>query len=757
MAIDFEKEALAYHSQWPRGKVFTGISKPLETQTQLSLAYTPGVAGPCRAIAKNEQDSFLYTGRGNLVAVITNGTAVLGLGDIGPYAAKPVMEGKVVLFKKFANIDAIDLELNASNADDFIQAVATLEPSVGGINLEDIKAPECFYIEETLRARMKIPVFHDDQHGTSIIAGAAFINALEISHRKLETVKVVFSGGGAAAIACASLFIEMGVKKENLIMCDSKGVLHSERTDLNPYKQRFALKTNLRTMAEALKGADAFVGVSTANILTPEMLISMAANPIVFALSNPDPEIHPELALKTRSDVILATGRSDYPNQVNNVLGFPFIFRGALDVRATTINEAMKLAAVKAIAELAKEDVPDEVMRVYNPKEGMAFGRDYLIPKPVDPRVLLKVAPAVARAAVESGVARQKIDLDKYEEHLEHILGPARVLQRKVKKDIFAVMLKRGKSPLIAITRASDSRVVRAANHIVDEGGVRLALIGQEKEILETAEQLKIRNFREKVEIFDPFNSEQTTQYAKLLVEQRKRHGVTNEIAHKLISDPNYFASVLLKSGRVDGLVNGLSEPYHHAIRPIMEVVGVKAAAVLSGLYLVMAQDKLLFFADCSINVTPSSEQLACIALQAAEQAKLFTKDTLRVAMLSFASFGANPHPDARRIKNAVAIAKQRAPHLILDGEMQVDVALDTYLQEKEFPFCELKGLANVLVFPDLNSANIACKLVAKISDAISVGPLLSGMKKPAQVMQRGATINEIISMIYLTAQQVEA
>lgn len=752
--MDFEEKALTYHMEIPKGKIAIKCTKPLDTQEDLATAYSPGVAGPCRKIAADEDETFRYTTRGNLVGVISNGSAVLGLGNIGPFAAKPVMEGKAMLFKKFADIDVFDIEVKADDPDDFIDTVKRLEPTFGGINLEDIKAPECFYIEEKLRNEMNIPVFHDDQHGTAIIAAAGFINALELTKRKLADIKVVFSGAGAAAISCASLFKTLGVRSEQILMCDSKGVIHSERGDLNPYKKRFANKTSLRTLADALKGADAFVGVSTADILTPEMLLTMAKDPIVFALANPNPEINPDLAHKTRSDVIMATGRSDFPNQVNNVLGFPYIFRGALDVRATTINEEMKLAAVNAIAQLAKEDVPEEVMSVYKRSDSYFFGKDYLIPKPVDHRVLLKVAPAVAKAAMETGVARKSIDLKNYCEEIERILGPTRRVIRNLRKEIVAQSASNKFIPKIVLTAGSDDRVIRAAKQCTETGEVKISLLGKEEKIKDVAMKLGFQDLKG-IEIIDPHQSQMANEYAHELYNLRKRKGISRTIAQQVITDENYFAAIMLHRGDADGVLSGIKSPYRKAIRPLLEIIKTEEGKTLAGVYLLVKDQTLTFFADCTVNIEPNSKQLADIALSAAEVAKHYTTDPIRVAMLGFASFGASNHEKQVKVSNAVKIIKERAPHLEVDGEMQADVALDPQLCATDFPFCDLKGRANVLIFPDLSSANISYKLLTSFGEATPTGPILVGMQKPAHVMQRTASVQELVDMIYLTAHQI--
>jgi malate dehydrogenase (oxaloacetate-decarboxylating)(NADP+) len=755
VSTDYEKLALEYHAREPRGKIFTGLSKPVSSQKDLAIAYSPGVAGPCREIAKNAALSFEYTGRANLVGVISNGTAVLGLGDIGPEASKPVMEGKAVLFKKFADIDVFDIEVNAKDPDAFITAVQALEPTFGGINLEDIKAPECFYIEEELRKRMKIPVFHDDQHGTSIIAGAAFLNALEITGRKISDVKVVFSGGGAAAVACANLFLSLGVRRENLIMCDSKGVIYAGRRDgMNKYKEKFALETNLRTLDEALKGADAFVGVSAAGVLKPSMIMPMAPNPIIFALANPDPEILPDDALKARPDCIMATGRSDFPNQVNNVLGFPFIFRGALDVQATTINEEMKMAAVRAIAQLAKEDVPEQVLRAYNTAEGYRFGKDYLIPKPMDPRVLLYVAPAVAEAAMKSGVARKEVNIDQYTQHIERILGPTKRLIRKMRNNIASWSRKSGKKPRIVLIHGHDDRVIKAAAQMDYEGDVTPVLLGNPDEIVAKAETLGIHDFAKKATIIDPHSDDRLNTFSDEIYSMRQRKGVTRSAAQQMLRNNNYFGCMLLRSGAVEGLIGGVVEPYVNGLVPIMEVIRTKPGRIMNGLYMFSWNKRMYFLSDCTVCVEPSAEELADIAFNTANFAKQYTDATIRVAMLSFSSFGSNRHEKSQRVADAVKILHERNVDFIFDGEIQADVALNEKLQERDFPFCQLKGQANVLIFPDLTSANIAYKLFSAISGSTGIGPVLLGPQLPASVMERGTNTEDLCNMIYMIANR---
>lgn len=749
--MDFEKLALDYHETPSPGKLSVEAKKVLKSQYDLSLAYTPGVAGPCRKISENIDDSFRYTIRSNLVGVITNGSAVLGLGNIGPYAAKPVMEGKAVLFKKFANIDVFDLELDASDPEKFVEIVAALEPSFGGINLEDIRAPECFYIEETLRERMNIPVFHDDQHGTAIIVAAALINALEITKRSIKKTKVVFSGAGAAAIGCANLLLTMGVK--SLVLCDREGVLRTDQPNLNKYKRRFAIEGPMRTLAEALEDADVFIGVSAPNVLKPEMLKRMAKNPIVFALSNPDPEIDPKLAKEARDDVIIATGRSDYPNQVNNVLGFPYIFRGALDVRAKGVNDAMKLAAVHAIASLAKESVPEEVMAVYKQSDRYIFGKDYLIPKPVDQRVLLRVAPAVAKAAMDTGMARVQIDLEEYQEQISRLLGPTRRLVRRLRKEIARTTKKRKNKPRVVVPDGANSRFLKAAKQVSDDGEVQVCLVGDSSCIEKSAKELGIKSLGD-IEIFDPGEDSKLEEYADLLYSLRKRQGVSRSMSHTLLLNRDYYAAILLKAGMVDAMVNGVSNSYITALRPILEVVGTHPDETLAGVYIAVKEQKMYFLADCTINISPCAEELASIALATAKTAAEYTDEPIRVAMLSYASFGTSRHEEAKAVARAVEIVQARKPNFEIDGEMQADVALNEALRMKEFPFTELRGNANVLIFPNLSSSNICYKLLQNLGDVEVTGPILVGVKKPANALQREASVREIVNMINVSAHQ---
>lgn len=750
-----KKAALDYHARNPAGKIMTALKKPLDTQEDLSLAYSPGVAEPCLAIAADQSCEYEYTGKGNLIGVISNGSAVLGLGDIGPAAAKPVMEGKAMLFKKFADIDVFDIEVDAKDPDEFIRVVRALEPTFGGINLEDIKAPECFYIEEKLRAEMNIPVFHDDQHGTAIISGAAFLNALEITDRDIGRTKVVFSGAGAAAIACAQLFLDLGVAKENLIMVDSRGVIYQGRKEgMNDYKMRFAAKTDLRSLADAMQGADAFVGVSAKGLLSSAMVASMAPNPIIFALANPDPEILPDEALAVRQDVIMATGRSDYPNQVNNVLGFPFIFRGALDVRATTINEEMKIAAVRAIAALAKEDVPEEVLEIYQKKNTLSFGRDYLIPKPVDPRVLMHVAPAVAQAAMASGVARKQIDMESYVEHIEKILGPTKQVLRQIKKGLVKVARKTHRRPRIVFPHGHGGRMIKAATQIAAEGVIDVVLLGDPQAIAGDAKAIGFADILNRVTVVDPVKHADFEAFVRDFFELRGRKGVSLSMAREMLRKNNYFAAMMIRRGEVDGMVTGLVESYAEAVRPAFEVLGIEPGIIPAGIKLVVCKNRMYFFADCTINIQPTPEEIAEIAINTVRVARHFTADELRVALLSFSSFGSSRHKKATAMAEVASILAKRDVDFVFDGEIQGDVATDPKLQESEFPFCKFAGSANILIFPDLQSANLSYKLLDSLGGATCIGPILIGPNGAVNVLERGAGIEEIVTGAYITAAQ---
>jgi len=733
-------EALAYHYGTRPGKIEISPSKPCRTQRDLSLAYTPGVAQPCLEIKQEPSDVFKYTAKGNLVAVVTNGTAVLGLGNIGALAGKPVMEGKAVLFKRFADVDVFDLEVNSTNPDDVIKVCQLLESTFGGINLEDIKAPECFYIEETLKKTMKIPVFHDDQHGTAIISGAALLNALEIVGKRIEQVRVVFNGSGAAGIACAEHYVRLGVKRENIILADTKGVVYEGRTEgMNPYKARFARKTELRTLAEAVKGADVFAGLSVKGAFTGEMLKTMADRPIVFAMANPDPEITYEEALAARKDVIIATGRSDFPNQVNNVLGFPFIFRGALDVHATAINEEMKMAATHALAALAKEDVPDSVCHAYG-VDRIRFGPEYIIPKPFDPRVLVWEAAAVAKAAMESGVAKEPVDLEEYRERLERLLGRAHELMRVI------VHKAKQKPRRVVFPEGENEKILRAAHILVEEKIAQPMLIGSTKVIRERAEDLGVN--LEHIQVVDPNMWSKRDEYIQALYELRQRRGVTLSEAQTLINNRNIFGSVMVHLGDADALVGGVTQHFPDTIRPALQVIKPKPGLhKVSGLYaLVTKRGDMYFLADCTVNIEPSAEDLAEIALCAAEAARRFNV-TPRVAMLSFSNFGSTPHPLTEKVQRAVKLVQEADPTLMVDGEMMADTAVEPGILEETYPFSKLRGGANVLVFPDLTSANTCYKLLSWIGGAEKIGPILMGMSKPVHVLQRGCEVEEIVNI----------
>ncbi len=724
------EEALEYHRRGRKGKVEVVPSKPCRTQEDLSLAYSPGVAEPCLEIARDPEAIYDYTAKGNLVAVISNGTAVLGLGDIGPFAAKPVMEGKGVLFKRFADIDVFDIEVDAEDPAAFIDTVARIAPTFGGINLEDVKAPECFVIEEELKKRLKIPVFHDDQHGTAIISAAALANALEIAGKEISEVKVVFLGAGASAIACARLYLSYGVKRENLRMVDKSGVIHVGRTeDTNPYKAEFAVETHERTLTDALDGADVLVGLSAKGLVKGEMLKRMARDPIVFALANPDPEITPEEAKAARPDVIMATGRSDYPNQVNNVLGFPFIFRGALDVRATEINEAMKKAASQALAALAKMDVPDSVSKAYGGQE-FRFGREYLIPKPFDFRVLLWVAPAVADAAMASGVARKPItDMAAYLRRLEAMLSRARevmgVVIRKARQDPKRIVFPEGEHP----------KILRAAKILVEEGICQPILLAREEEVAPLALELQLP--MDKIEFVHSRSSPLLPGYAKLLEERRQRRGVTVADALEQAGARNVFGPLMVEAGDADGLISGLTQHYPETIRPALQIVGTAPGVRrVSGLYTLVFKDRTFFFADTTVNIEPTAEELAEIALLTAHAVHRFDIDP-RIAMISFSNFGSNTHANARKVKRAVELVKAARPDLPIDGEMQADYAVVPEMLEVEYPWATVRR-PNVLIFPDLQSANAAYKLVSRLAGAEAIGPILMGMRKPVHVLQNG-------------------
>ena len=734
------EDALDYHAGPPAGKLSIVPTKPCRTQRDLSLAYSPGVAIPCKEIERDPSLAYKYTAKGNLVAVVSNGTAVLGLGNIGAQASKPVMEGKAVLFKRFADIDVFDIELATEDPQEVIRACQLLEPTFGGINLEDIKAPECFVIEEELKRTLKIPVFHDDQHGTAIISGAALLNALELVGKKPEEIRMVINGAGASAIACAEHYIRLGVRRENIIMCDSKGVLYKGRKEgMNPYKERFAQDTPLRTLAEAMRGADVFIGLSVANCVTGEMLRTMADRPIVFAMANPDPEIPYEEAKRARPDVIMATGRSDYPNQVNNVLGFPFIFRGALDVRATAINDEMKMAATRALAALAKQDVPDSVRRAYGVEE-MAFGPDYIIPKPFDPRVLIWESAAVAEAAMRTGVAQQPVNIEEYKEQLARRLGKAYEVMRMM-------VHKAQRAPKrVVFPEGEESKMLRASQILLDEKIAFPILLGSEKRIRARIEELKLN--LEGAQIIEPARFPRLAEYIEELYRLRQRKGVTRKEAAELILNRNYFGSMMVRMGDADALIAGLTQHYPDTIRPALQVISVREGLTkVSGLYLLISPKREIYFlADCTVNIEPTAEDLAEIAICTAEMARRFDVEP-RVAMLSFSNFGSTRHPLAEKVRRAVELVKQREPGLMIDGEMQADTAVVPEIIEEDYPFSCLKGGANVLIFPDLEAGNIAYKLLNRIGGCEVIGPILMGMSRPVHVLQRGAEVNEIVNM----------
>jgi malate dehydrogenase (oxaloacetate-decarboxylating)(NADP+) len=740
MSKILREDALEYHQTGRPGKIEVVPTKPTATQRDLSLAYSPGVAQPCLDIAANPSDVYKYTAKGNLVAVISNGTAVLGLGDIGAAAGKPVMEGKGVLFKKFADIDVFDLEVDTHDTEAFINCVKLLEPTFGGINLEDIAAPACFEIEERLQAAMNIPVFHDDQHGTAIISAAAFLNALEITGRKIEETRVVFSGAGASAIACLRLYIRLGLRKENVTLVDSKGVIFKGRTQsMTSYKEEFAAETEARTLAEAMRGADAFIGLSAGGLVTQDMVRSMGPNPIVFAMANPDPEITYPDAKEAREDVIMATGRSDFPNQVNNVLGFPFIFRGALDCRATKINDEMKLAAVRALAALAKSEVPDAVLRAYSVDQ-LKFGREYLIPKPFDYRVLLTVPIAVAQAAAATGVAQQPIaDYDAYRHELENRISRSHRLMH-------TVLDRAKKAPKrIVFPEGDHDKIIRAAKILVEEGIAEPILLARKADIAERLKALELDESR--VTIVDPESSPDFEHFVNRLHQMRRRSGMTLADARRTLANRNYFAMMMVEMGAADGVIAGLTSYYPDTIRPALQVLktraGVKRA---SGAYILMFKGRELVIADTTVNIEPTAEELAEIALLTAETARRFGIEP-RVGMLSFSNFGSTPHPLAEKVKKAVEIVKARDPQLKIEGEMQADLAVCAEVAQNDYPWSAIQGDANVLVCPDLQSANIAYKLLWRVGGAEVIGPILQGVAKPVHVLQRGVDVSEIVNM----------
>jgi malate dehydrogenase (oxaloacetate-decarboxylating)(NADP+) len=734
------QDALDYHSTGRPGKIAVVPTKPLTNQRDLSLAYSPGVAEPCLEIEKDPDLAYTYTAKGNLVAVVTNGTAVLGLGNIGAVAGKPVMEGKGNLFKQFADLDVFDLEVGSENPDDVIKFCQLLEPTVGGINLEDIRAPDCFYIEETLRKTLKIPVFHDDQHGTAIISGAALLNALECVGKDIHAIKVVFSGAGAAAISTAEHYVRLGVARSNIILCDRAGVIYNGRGDeIDPYKARFLADTEARSLADALVGADVFVGLSVAGAVTGDMVRQMAPSPIIFALANPVPEILPEEVRAVRNDAIIATGRSDYANQVNNVLGFPFIFRGALDVRATEINEEMKMAATRALALLAKENVPDSVTRLYGLRE-VRFGPEYLIPFPFDPRVLLWVAPAVAWAAIASGASNDFVDLDEYRQRLESRLGRARgVMRGLINRAI-------NNPKRVVFPEGEEPKIIRAARICVEDGIAFPILLGNAETIQQRARDMNV--LLDDIEIEDPATSPKRDEYAQYMWARRQRKGMSLEEARRRLYNGNYFGMCMVGRGDCDAVLSGVNMHYPETVRPALEVIGAHPkAGLVSGMYMLVFEKQVIFCADTTVNIDPTAEQLAQIGYAASRISRTMMGVEPRIAFLSFSNFGSVRHPETEKMARAVALLRQRDPSLVVDGEMQADTAFDREIIDRDYPFSTLKEQANVLIFPNLSAGNISYKLLNHLGGATAIGPILVGMNRPVHVLERGADVQDIVNM----------
>lgn len=742
-----KQQALDYHSEGRPGKIQVTPTKPCMTSRDLSLAYSPGVAEPCLEIAKRSEDVYKYTAKGNLVGIISNGTAVLGLGDIGPLASKPVMEGKGVLFKRFADVDVFDIEIDARTVDEIVNAIKPLGPTFGGINLEDIKAPECFEVEQRLQEMMDIPVFHDDQHGTAIIAAAGFINALEVIGKDIKKVKAVFSGAGAASIACANLFLKMGLLPENLIMTDSKGVIYKGRKEgMNKYKEAFANDTKLRTLDEAMVGADAFIGCSAKGVVTKAMVKTMAKDPIIFAMANPDPEILPEEVSEVRSDAIMATGRSDYPNQVNNVLGFPFIFRGALDVRAKKINEEMKIAAVHALANLAKEEVPEDVKNAYGDQE-FTFGRNYLIPKPFDKRVLTRVSPAVAKAAMDSGVARREIkDFNTYALELDARLGQSASFMRSIRRRISGDQKKK-----IVFTEGTSSRVLKAISILHEENKIEPIILGTRKSVHTHLERLGIKNLHD-VEIINPGKDSRHQEFSYLYHKERQRLGASFSLSENLMRNGNYFASMMVRHGYADGMITGATQNYPECFRPIMRVIGKSHKQKASGVIILVFQNKILFLGDCTVTINPTADELRDTALSVTELYRKLMQKEPSVAFLSYSNFGSNRNDENQKIVDAVKMVKAIEPNLIVDGEMQADVAVNENIMKHLFSFSTLTKSADILIFPNLQSANISYKLLAQLADCTSIGPILTPMTYATNIVQRTSTVEEIVNMTHLTA-----
>jgi malate dehydrogenase (oxaloacetate-decarboxylating)(NADP+) len=736
------REALLYHAKPKPGKIAVVPTKKYATQHDLSLAYSPGVAEPCLEIAKDKNNVYKYTAKSNLVAVISNGTAVLGLGDIGPEASKPVMEGKGLLFKIFADIDVFDIEVDATDVDKFVETVKAISPTFGGINLEDIKAPEAFEIERRLKEELDIPVMHDDQHGTAIISAAALKNAIELTDKKMSEVRIVVNGAGAAAISCTYLYMRMGAKKENIVMCDSKGVIRSDRANLTPQKEEFATDRDVNSLEEAMQNADVFIGLSKGNVVTPEMLLSMAKNPIVFAMANPEPEISYDLACATRDDIIMATGRSDHPNQVNNVLGFPFIFRGALDVRATKINEEMKMAAVLALADLAKQSVPEQVNIVYD-EVSLSFGKDYIIPKPFDPRLIYEIPPAIAKAAIDSGVALQPItDWDAYRESLMDRSGSGtkevRLLHNRAKRNPKSIVFAEG----------DQLDVLKAAQRVQEVGIGHPILLGRKDVILALKDEL---GFTAEVPIYDPKTDEERdrrNRFAEIYWKTRQRKGITLSHAKKLMRERNYFAAMMVNEGEADSLITGYAKPYPIVVKPMIELIGKdRGVSRIAATNLMLTKRGPIFLADTTININPSAKDLAKISQMTYKLAKMFGMKP-NIAMLSFSNFGSTNSESSKKIQDAVSYIHRHFPQVVIDGELQADFALNPEMLAKEFPFSKLNGKkVNVLIFPNLDSANITYKLLKQLQGAESIGPIILGFKKPAHILQLDASVDEMVNM----------
>jgi malate dehydrogenase (oxaloacetate-decarboxylating)(NADP+) len=754
MSLNIRKEdALNYHSQGQPGKIEVVPTKMLSTQLDLALAYSPGVAEPCKEIELNKENAYKYTAKGNLVAVITNGTAVLGLGDIGPDAAKPVMEGKGVLFKKFAGIDVFDIEINCKDPGEFIRIVKSLEPTFGAINLEDIKAPECFQIEQELRKQMNIPVMHDDQHGTAIISGAALLNALEVVGKKIEKVQMVISGAGAAAMSCTRLYVALGAKKENIVMLDKDGLVSVDRKDLHPSQMEFATSRKITGLSGAMENADVFIGLSAGNILKPEMLLKMAKDPIVFAMANPVAEIEYDLAIKTRKDIIMATGRSDHPNQVNNVLGFPYIFRGALDVRATEINEAMKLAAVRAIADLAKETVPDIVSKAYG-DEKLRFGKTYLIPKPLDPRLITSISPAVAKAAMDSGIALNPIlDWVKYDEDLQKRIGIDQKLMSRI-------MSRARQNPKrIVFAEADNYKILKAAQIVRDENIAQPILLGRKDKIRRLIEEHNLDLLD--CPIYNPFEEkEKLNRYSEVLFQKRNRRGLSMQESRKLMRERNYFGAMMVELGEADALISGLTRDYASTIKPALQVIGIeKGVRRVAGMYIMLNKKGTYFFADTTVNENPDVDELVEIVGLTARTVRFFDVEP-RMAVLSYSNFGSSKGAVPEKAAAVAKKANEKYPDLVIDGDIQANIALDVKLQQENYPFSELAAEgANTLIFPDLASGNIAYKLLQEIGGAEAIGPILMGMAKPVHILQLGSSVREIVNMTAIAvvdAQKIE-